>query len=136
MASARSCAISAIVILFFTAIGLLLFACIHWRNGWSVFILLPYMLAIFVPSLCKNCTPLEQLDTSNIQWDEPTIRNCRELGWTLALILLVSAYGIPVLAWYNSGFACAGAAVVMVAQTALIWVYMLVVRLFGPLKDQ
>jgi hypothetical protein len=134
--NARFCALFWMVMLFFLSLALLLFACIHWRNAWSLFILLPCVLAFFVPALCLNYTPLEQLDTTNIQWDEPTMKNCRELGWILSITLLLSAYGVPILAWYNSGFPCAGAAMVQVALTALVWTYLLWLRVFGPLRVQ
>jgi hypothetical protein len=131
MASARSYAISAVALLIALAIGLLLFGCIHWRNAWSLFILLPYALAIFVPNICRNCTPFDELPQQDITMDEAAQKNCRELGWTLAIVLLLTMYCVPVLAWYNAGFGVWGAVVVMVADTAFIWVYLLYVRVFG-----
>ena len=136
MFRARFCAILWMVILLFVAIGLLLFACIHWHNGWSIFMALPCVLAFFVPALCFNYTPPEELDTTHFAYDAATTQSCRELGWTIALVLLLGAYGIPVLAWYNSGFSVAGAALAQVALTALVWAYLLWLRVFGPFRNQ
>jgi hypothetical protein len=133
---ARFWAILWMVILTFTFVGLLLFATIHWHNFWSFFVVIPCILAFFVPNLCLNYTPTEELDTTHIHWDAATTQNCRELGWTLAAILLLSSYGIPVLAWYNAGFAWPGAMTVHIALTLLIWAYMLWLRVFGPFKNQ
>lgn len=133
---ARFCAILWMVLFLAAGIGLLLFACIHWRNGWSLFMALPCLLAFFVPALCLNYTPLEDLDTSHIAHDPATMQSCRELGWTIAVVLVLLAYGIPVLAWYNSEFNVVGAALAQVALTLLIWAYLFWLRVFGPFKNQ
>lgn len=133
---ARPCGILWMVVFLCASLGLLVFACIHWRNGWSLFVALPCLLAFFVPALCLNYTPLNEIDMSHIHHSAATMQSYRELGWTLALILLLLAYGVPILAWYNSGFAVAGTALVQVALTLLVWAYLLWLRVFGPFKDQ
>lgn len=132
---ARFCALLWMVLLAFTAVALILFATIHWQNFWSLFIALPCAVAFFVPALCFNYQPLDEVDTTHVRYDAETFQNCREFGWVLAVAFILSAYGIPILAWYNDAFACGGAVVIQIALTCLVWAYLLWLRVFGPFKN-
>jgi len=135
MFTARFCAVLWMILLLALSLGLLLFACIHWRNAWSLFMLLASVVAFVVPDLCRNYRPFEELDMSEIAYDEKTAKDCRLCGWMITTTFLGGAYGIPVLAWYNAGFAVVGACVAMGSQTALIWSYALFLRVFGPFRN-
>lgn len=110
-------------------VGLLFFACIHWENWWSILIWAPCVVAFVVPGICYNYNS-ESVDLMNINMDAQKFRNLRDLGWTIAAMLLLVSYLIPVLAWYNTGFDYWGVVTVFVSITALVWVYLLWLRIF------
>jgi hypothetical protein len=125
------------VLLTLIAVALLLFACIHWRNGWCLFVAIPCVLAFFLPEMCSNYKPVSDVDLSQIAYSPETFQTCRELGWTAAVAFVLVAYGIPVLVWYNSAaFPVLPAVLVQVSLTLLVWAHLLLLRVFGPLKSQ
>lgn len=125
------CGLFAFVTLILLFVGLLLFACIHWHNGWSFFVLVPCLIAFFTPAVCYGYNREDDLhlqDTGNM--NQMTFHTCRELGWVVAAMLLLCAYAVPVLAWYNAAFHWGGVITVHVALTCLLWAYILWIRIF------
>jgi len=112
-------------------ISLLIFACAHWHNWWSLFTFLPCLIAFFLPALYFGYDDEDTArDQTKKSMDPDTLRNCRELTWALSSLLLLSSYGVPVLAWYNSGFHWHGVLVVDGALTAAMWAFVLWLRVF------
>lgn len=109
------------------SICLLLFACIHWHNYWSLFTVLPCVVAFFVPAICYGYQDPETVHTA---MDPDTFQNCRELSYATAVLLLLSAYGVPALAWYNAGFRLGGVLTVYGAITLATWAYLFWLRMF------
>jgi hypothetical protein len=88
-------------------------------------------MAIFIPALCYNYNQIQDVAFRNdAHVDEITFRNCRELGWSFALIMLIWTFFIPVLAWYNSGFYYGGVLVEFSSITCFCWSYVLWLRIF------
>lgn len=106
---------------------ILLFACIHWHNYWSLFTVLPCFLAFIVPSICYGYEDPEMVKTA---MDPETFQNCRELSYAIAVFLLLSTYGIPALAWYNAGFRLGGVLMIYGAITLATWAYLFWLRIF------
>jgi len=131
MAACRICGLATMLILLFVFFGLLLFACIHWQNGWSAFVLVPCVFAFFVPPICFGYQPAATLHLQDTEQDEQTFHSCRELGWVIAAMLLMGAYGIPVLTWYNDHFDWRGVECVFGALTALVWAFVIWLRIFA-----
>lgn len=110
---------------------LLVFACVHWHNWWSLFIVLPCLIAFFLPAVYYGYEDEDSArDHTRGYMDPDSLRNYRELTWAISTLLLLSAYGVPALAWYNSGFPWPGVLVVDGALTAALWAYVLWLRVF------
>jgi hypothetical protein len=117
----------------FIMIGLFLlfFGCAHWQNWWSLFIVPSLIVAIFIPALCYGYNRVEDVAfRQDAQVDEITFRNCRELGVAIAVLMLVWTFFIPILAWYNSGFAWPGVLVEFASITCFCCAYVLWLRIF------
>jgi hypothetical protein len=113
------------------SIFLLIFACVHWHNWWSLFVILPYLIAFFLPAIYFGYDDEDTArDQTKGKMDPDSLRNCRELTWAISSLLLLSTYGIPVLAWYNSGFHWHGVLVVDGALTSALWAFVLWLRVF------
>lgn len=124
---ARLGAMVALVSCAMLSICVLLFACFHWHNFWSLFTILPCVFAFFVPAICYGYQDPETVRTA---MDPETFQNCRELSYATAALLLLSAYGVPALAWYNAGFRLGGVLTVYVAITLATWAYLFWLRMF------
>lgn len=120
-------AMMALVAFAMLSIFLLLFACFHWHNFWSLFTVLPCVIAFFVPAICYGYQDPETVQTA---MDPETFQNCRELSYATAALLLLSAYGVPALAWYNAGFRMGGVLTVYGAITLATWAYLFWLRMF------
>lgn len=120
---------AAIVIFLILHVGLLSFACIHWRNGWSLFIFLPLIVAFLAPTLCQNYAtmPMELL-SSGMEYQN--FQSCREFGWIFAFFIGICAYIPPVLAWYNTPFPMAGVIMVFVSVLCVHWTYLTWLRMY------
>jgi len=111
------------------SIGLLFFACIHNHNGWSMFVIVPCLIAFFVPTCFAGYNKGDDhLRDSHL--DEVTFKACRELGWAITVVVLLFAFCIPVLAWYNSGFHWSGVYEVFGSLLLLVTAYILWLRVF------
>lgn len=126
-ARVRICGHVALLFLVAVHVMLLLFACAHWNNWWSLTVWLPCVVAAAWPALTRNYSaePAELLDT---QCAHDTLVACREFSWALCAIVGVCAYLPPVLAWYNAGFSVHGALCVYGSVTALHWAYVVWLR--------
>ena len=110
---------------------LLLFSNFHWHNFWSLFILLDLVVAAIVPSMCYNYNSDElAFRAGDAQINEKTFRNCRELGWSMAVVMLLFAFAIPLLAWFNSGFYFGGVLLVDLSITSITLAYLLWLHVF------
>lgn len=127
-ARARIFGLMGLVAFGMAAFCLLLYACAHWHNWWSLFVVAPCFLAIALPGGCHGYEPQDMVNT---EMDPETFRTCRELGWASAALLWLAAYGVPVLAWYNSGFPWRGVLVVEGAITSAEWSFILWVAFFA-----
>lgn len=129
MKGSRICAVFSLVLLFVGGFALLLFACIHYSNWWSIFIFAPCFIAFITPAICYgyDTTDIALMD---VQVERDHLVTCRELGWSVSVVLALVAYSIPVLAWYNSGFYFGG--VLVVDGTLMCWLltYVLWLRVF------
>lgn len=105
----------------------LFFACIHWHNYWSFFTVLPCLFAFFAPSICYGYQDAGMVQTA---MDDETFQNCRELGYAVAVLFLLSAYGVPVLAWYNANFPLGGVLVMYGSITLSTWSFLFWRRMF------
>lgn len=135
MQGARQIGVLALV--FFILIGLFLFffGCSHYTNWWSLFILPVLIAAFIVPSLCYNYNAVEDIAfRADEHVDELTFRGCRELGWATAFVLLIFAYCVPVLAWYNDGFMYSGVLVEFGSITFFAYSYVLWLKIFVFVK--
>lgn len=128
----RLCGNMAMATLVVVHVSTLLFACIHWSDWWSLFVWVGALFVLFVPAICMNYSDptLDMLSGNNGTLDEATFRNCRDLGWITAGIFMLLCYAVPVLSWYNAGFACGGVIMVFISITSVIWVYSLWLRMY------
>lgn len=106
---------------------LLFFTCIHYANFWSYFIILPVGIAFFVPVICFGYS---QSHEQNSDLDPQRLQSCKQFGWSLTIVLFIATYGIPVLAWYNSGFYWGGVLLIFTVLTFWGWAYLLWIRVF------
>lgn len=119
------------VALIMIGLFLLFFGCAHWQNWWSLFIVPSLLVAILIPAPCYNYNQIQDVVfRSDEHVDEVTFRNCRELGWIFALLMLVWTFFIPILAWYNSQFAWPGVLVEFASITCFCCAYVLWLRIF------
>lgn len=122
-----------ISLVFLILIGnfLLFFGCSHYGNWWSLFIIPVLILAIIVPGFCYNYNQIEDIAFRSDQHvDELTFKSCREAGWSIAFVLLMFAYCVPVLAWYNSAFNYGGVLVEFGSITCFSYSYALWLKIF------
>ena len=105
-------------------------ACFHYGDFWSLFMLIPVTLAFLSPAVCFGYNRQEDVYLNSGSMGAQEFRNCRELGWSFALILLLGSYGIPVLAWYNANLWWAGVVEVYVGLTCWIWAYIIWLKIF------
>ena len=133
MAGARARIFGLVVLVACTlaSCALLIFACAHWHKWWSLFAVLPCVLALLAPHPCYGYQPQ---DAVNTQLDDESFRACRELGWATAALLWLTTYAVPVLAWYNSTFPLAGVLVVDGAITCAEWAMILWIAFLAPVS--
>jgi cobalamin synthase len=130
----RIFAIFFLVFLLLAGIVLLFYACAHHHNWWSIFVLLSAIVTFYSPAICYNYRTDDDTPVGMDHIDEQRMKTCRELGWTVALVVFLFSYGIPVLAWHGSGFAWAGVVMVHVALTCFAWSYVLWLKMFVFVK--
>jgi len=116
------CASVCFVFLLVAHFSLLIFACVHWHDWWSLFVWLSFAVALFFPIACRNYEPADHVEHT---MSPAEYQNCRELGWSFCVILGILAYGVPVLSWYNGGIPLGGVLVVFGAITCALWSYVL-----------
>jgi hypothetical protein len=109
---------------------LLIFACAHWHNWWSLCAAPCVGLAFFLPALCYGYQRRDELHLADSRMDSVTFDNCRDLGWVAAAMVMLCAYGVPVLAWYNAGFGYGGVITVQGALTCQVAAFQLWLRIF------
>ncbi len=122
-----------LVFLMLAGLVLLFYACAHTRNWWSLFILFSSIIVFYSPAVCYNYR--SDSDDNNFVGvdaiDQQRLKTCRELGWTVALVVFLFSYGIPVLAWYNStAFPWTGVVQVHGTLTCFAWSYVLWLKMF------
>ncbi len=91
-----------LVFLLAAGLSLLLFVCVHYQNWWGLFVLMACSVAVVVPNVCFSYDP-RHVSLLDIDMEEEAFVRCRELGWSVGIIMWLFSYAIPVLAWYNSG---------------------------------
>lgn len=129
MRGARVAAVFSLISLILGGASLLVFVCVHYANWWSLFILLPCILAFISPAICfgYETADFAMLD---VEMNKETFSSCRELGWSLGILLWAFAFVVPILAWYNSGLHWIAVLLVDVSVTCLLWSYVLWLRVF------
>ena len=109
---------------------LLCYACFHYGDFWSFFVVVPAAVAFFTPAVCYGYNRESDDFANSAQMEAETFRSCRELGWALAAVLLMGSYGIPVLAWHNASLGWAGVIQVHAALNCWVWAYIIWLRIF------
>lgn len=113
-----------------TAVATLLFACIHFQHGWwCLLILPPLVVAFLVPAICMGYNDINEA-IKVVDMERPEFENCRMLGWSIAAVLVLLAYSVPIIVWYNSTFSYVGALVVDYSITSTLWAFWLWRRVF------
>jgi hypothetical protein len=137
MRAFRVCAIFSIVFLLLLAFSLFVFASVHYHNWWSLFVWPICLLAFLTPAVCYNYVNTSADDATfrdQTHVDDATFRNCRELGWSVAAVLYLGSYAVPMLAWYNpqpTGGMHWGAVLLFYGVlTCLCWAYVLWLKIF------
>ena len=131
MQGARQLGNLALVFLILIGLMFLFFGCSHYTNWWSLFIIPVLIFAIIVPGFCYNYNRMEDVSFRSDQHvDEMTFSNMRDCGWCIAFVLLLFAYCVPVLAWYNNGFHYGGVLVEFAALTCFAYSYALWLKIF------
>jgi len=131
MQGARQVGILFLVLLILFGLFLLVFGCSHYSNWWSLFILPVLIIAFIAPSLTYNYNNMEDIAFRADQHvDEMTVRNCRDCMWSVAFVLLLFAYSVPVLAWYNSNMAYGAVLVEFGSITCFAYSYVLWLKIF------
>ena len=120
MKGCRFLAILLFVLLLLVAAVLLIFACSHWHNWWSLFIVPTLLVAFFSPAVCYGYQSKEEIELYDTNMDAQTFSNCRDLGWAICIIMATFAYAVPVLAWYNSSFHWGGVLCIYACLTCVI----------------
>jgi hypothetical protein len=117
MRAFRVCAIFSIVFLLLLAFSLFVFASVHYHNWWSLFVWPICLLAFLTPAVCYNY-----------------VNAADELGWSVAAVLFLGSYAVPMLAWYNpqpTGGMHWGAVLLFYGVlTCLCWAYVLWLKIF------
>lgn len=88
------------------------------------------MVTFYSPAVCFNYRTDDDTPVGVDHIDQQRLKTCRELGWTVALVVFLFSYGIPVLAWYNSGFPWSGVVQVHGTLTCFAWSYVLWLKMF------
>ena len=123
-------AIFSLVFLSLLGFFLLLHACFHHHDFWSLTIFIPAIIAFFVPAICFGYQKEQDVLLRDDVMDQQSFRNCRELGWSVSGVLLLATYLIPVLAWYNANLGWGGAVMVQIALTCWVWAFIVWLRIF------
>lgn len=104
------------------SVSLLLFACVHWHNAMPLIVVVPCVLAFYVPAICFGYQHIDSVQTA---MDRETFETCRELSWAISGMLVLVAFAIPIIAWHWTGFAMAGVLVVDAALTCILCAFVL-----------
>lgn len=126
----RVCGLFALILLALMHFALLFFACVHWNNWWSLFVWLPFVVALIVPCCCSNYSNLPPELQTHAFSDFEDFLTCRQLGWVFSAAFCFCCYLPPVLAWYNDRFPWPGVLVVFGSVLCLHWPYMIWLRIF------
>jgi hypothetical protein len=137
MQGARFCALLAFCILLALTLSLSFFACVHFRNWWSMLIFPPCVVAFLVPQICfvYSANKWSALEDDGFP-DDHVRQGCRDMGKALAFVITFCTYLVPVLAWYNAGFHWGGVLIIDVAITALLWAFVLWYQVFVATAPQ
>lgn len=114
-----------------TAVATLLFACIHFPHGWwCMLIVLPLVIAFLVPAICLGYNDFDDA-LKQVDMERPQFENCRMLGWSVAAVLVLFTYSVPIIVWYNSStFSYVGVLVVDCSITSALFSFVLWRRVF------
>jgi hypothetical protein len=109
---------------------LLFHACGHSEDYWSILILVPITIAFLTPPVCYGYNREDDVFANSSTLSEETFRSCKELGWAVSLMLLMGAYGIPVLAYWNAHLSWWGVVEVQSALSCWVWAHVIWLRIF------
>lgn len=113
------------------AVATLLFACIHFAHGWwCLFIIPPLAVAFLAPAVCLGYNELNDALLINVEMDRHAFENCRMLGWSIAGVLVLFTYCVPIIVWYNSTFSYAGVLIIDLSVNSVLWAFTLWLRVF------
>ena len=119
------------LVLFLLLGGIFLFhACFHNDDFWSLFIFVPGVMAFFSPAVCFGYADRDAQERNMPTLYPETRHACVEMGWAVAGVLLLGAYGIPVLAWYNARLHWTGVLEVDAALNCWVYAYIIWLRIF------
>jgi hypothetical protein len=131
--SAKGAAIFALVVCILSAVATLLFVCIHFPHGWWCLLIIPPLIAAFViPAICYGYNELDDNLLVEAGMERAQFENCRMLAWSISGVLVLVAYSVPLLVWYNSGgtFRYTGALAMIASLTCVLWAFVLWRRVF------